>query len=231
MTIRVVLVDDHRLFRAGLRALLERRGFQVVGEADDGAAARDLVRQTRPDVVLMDLRMPGLSGLAATRLLKAEFPELPVVILTASEEEDDLFEAVKSGAQGYLLKSDPPETVATLVEAAARGEAALTPHLALRILQELSQQTKTTPPSPAPARSPARPAPAEDLVEPLTAREREVLELLVQGATNKEIARRLVVSENTVKYHLKNILGKLHLQNRAQVVAYALKHGLVPPSS
>lgn len=231
MTIRVVLVDDHRLFRAGLRALLERRGFQVVGEADDGAAARDLVRQTRPDVVLMDLRMPGLDGLAATRLLKAEFPELPVVILTASEEEEDLFEAVKSGAQGYLLKSDPPETVATLVEAAARGEAALTPHLALRILQELSQPTKTTPPSPAPARSPARPAPAEDLVEPLTAREREVLELLVQGATNKEIARRLVVSENTVKYHLKNILGKLHLQNRAQVVAYALKHGLVPPSS
>ncbi len=228
MTIRVVLVDDHRLFRAGLRALLERWGFQVVGEADDGAAARDLVRQTRPDVVLMDLRMPGLSGLAATRLLKAEFPELPVVILTASEEEDDLFEAVKSGAQGYLLKSDPPETVATLVEAAARGEAALTPHLALRIPQELSQQTKTTP---APARSPARPAPAEDLVELLTAREREVLELLVQGATNKEIARRLVVSENTVKYHLKNILGKLHLQNRAQVVAYALKHGLVPPSS
>ncbi len=219
---RVVIVDDHRLFRVGLKQLLESRGFEVVGEAGDGAEAVQVVRKTRPDLVLMDLLMPGMGGLEATRLIKAEFPDLPVVVLTASEDEADLFEAVKSGAQGYLLKSYDPETVIELLEAAAEGQAALTPALAARILAEFSRLGDR--------RAGGRGEAAEaGLIEPLTAREREVLELVVAGASNKEIARRLYVSENTVKYHLKNILQKLHAHNRAQVVAFALKYGLVKP--
>ncbi|MBI3965992.1 MAG: response regulator transcription factor [Chloroflexi bacterium] len=228
---RVLLADDHRLFRAGMRELLTRHGFEITAEAGDGAEAVARVRVTRPDVVLMDLNMPGIGGLQATRLLKAEFAELPVVILTASEEEQDLFEAVKSGAQGYLLKSLDPTTVVDLVQAAARGEPALTPQLAAKILSEFAR-AQTPPPAPAmpAAPAPARPGAGDPEMEPLTAREREVLELLVAGATNKELAQRLIVSENTVKYHLKNILQKLHLSNRAQVVAYALRHGLTRPS-
>lgn len=226
MGIRVVLVDDHRLFRAGLKELLVRRGIEVVAEAGDGAEAIARVRESRPDLLLMDLQMPGLGGLDATRLLKAEFPELPVIVLTASEEDADLFEAVRSGAQGYLLKSLEPETVVELVEASTRGEPALTPQLAAKLLAEFARVSSTARPTAHPPR-PELPARAtEPLIEPLTAREREVLELLVAGRTNKEIAQRLVVSENTVKYHLKNILQKLHLHNRAQVVAYALGHGL-----
>lgn len=229
--LRVVLVDDHRLFREGMRSLLQTRGFEVVGEAGDGAEAIERVRAHRPDVVLMDLQMPTMGGLEATRLLKTEQPDLPIIILTASEDESDLFEAVKSGAQGYLLKSFDPTTVVDLIQAAARGEPALTPHLASKILSEFARQS-------APQRAgegataTAQPTGAEPEVEPLTARERDVLELLVAGASNKEIAQKLIVSENTVKYHLKNILGKLHLRNRAQVVSYALRHGLTrPPES
>lgn len=219
---RVVIVDDHRLFRVGLRQLLEEQGFEVVGEAGDGTEAVRVVRQTRPDLVLMDLMMPGMGGLEATRLIKAEFPDLPVVVLTASEDEADLFEAVKSGAQGYLLKSYDPETVVELLEAAAEGQAALTPTLAAKILAEFSRLGERRPGG-------RREAAEAELIEPLTAREREVLELVVAGASNKEIARRLYVTENTVKYHLKNILQKLHAHNRAQVVAFALKYGLVKP--
>lgn len=214
---RVVIVDDHRLFRVGLKQLLEEHGFEVVGEAGDGAEAVRVVRQTRPDLVLMDLMMPGVGGLEATRLIKAEFPDLPVVVLTASEDEADLFEAIKSGAQGYLLKSYDPETVIELLAAAAEGQAALTPSLAAKILAEFSRLGTR------------REAGAAGLIEPLTAREREVLELVVAGASNKEVARRLYITENTVKYHLKNILQKLHAHNRAQVVAFALQHGLVKP--
>jgi DNA-binding NarL/FixJ family response regulator len=232
MALRVVVADDHRLFRAGLRELLARRGIEVVGEAGDGAEAVARVRSSRPDLVLMDLQMPGVGGLEATRVLKAEFPDLPVVVLTASEEEADLFEAVKSGAQGYLLKSLEPETVLELVAAAARGEPALTPQLAAKILAEFARMGGAHPPAAAaPAPQPKAPAKATELpMEPLTARERQVLELLVAGRTNKEIAQQLVVSENTVKYYLKNIFQKLHLHNRAQVVAYALRHGLARPT-
>lgn len=220
MPIRILLVDDHPLFRQGLKSLLTVSGMEVVGEASDGTEAIAKVRELHPDLVLMDLLMPGMGGLEATRLIKAERPELPVVILTASEEEADLFEAVKSGAQGYLLKSLDPATVIELVRGAAEGEPALTPQLAAKLLAEFARVGGRERAQPLP------PAAPEGPVEPLTAREREVLELLVSGASNKEIARALVVSENTVKYHLKNILQKLHLQNRAQVVAYALRHGL-----
>jgi DNA-binding NarL/FixJ family response regulator len=213
---RVVIADDHQLFRDGLRSLLEARGIDVIGEARDGREAVDQARRLNPDVVLMDLSMPHINGLAATRLISAEMPSVKVVILTASEDDADLFEAIKSGAQGYLFKNVESDEFFRLLEGVARGEPALTPGLARKLLGEFAR--------------PAPPAPA-NIAEPpvaLTDREREVLDLLVQGVTsNRELAERLVVTENTVKYHLRNILDKLHVQNRAQVVAYAVRHGMV----
>lgn len=212
---RVLIVDDHALFRDGLRSLLEARGVEVVGEARNGREALELARQHRPDVVLMDLRMPEMDGLTATRLLSAELPEMKVVVLTASEDDADLFEAIKSGAQGYLPKNLESHRFFELLDGVTRGEPALTPALARKVLSELAR------PAPTAAR-------AERGPDALTEREQEVLELLVQGVTsNRALADRLIVSENTVKYHLRNILEKLHLQNRAQVIAYALRHRLV----
>jgi DNA-binding NarL/FixJ family response regulator len=215
---RVVIADDHPLFRDGLRSLLEARGVEVIGEARDGREAVELARRLAPDVVLMDLSMPEVDGLAATRLISAELPNVKVVILTASEDDADLFEAIKSGAQGYLFKNVASDEFFRLLEGVARGEPALTPGLARKLLGEF-----------------ARPAPpTRTNLEPpstLTDREREVLDLLVQGVTsNRELAERLVVTENTVKYHLRNILDKLHVQNRAQVVAYAIHHGMIDPA-
>jgi DNA-binding NarL/FixJ family response regulator len=247
VVLRIALVDDHRLMREGLKGFLRLRGAEVVGEGGTGLDAVRLAREVRPDVLLMDLSMPEMDGLEATRLIKASHPEQVVVILTASEAESDLFEAVKSGAQGYLLKSLDPEQLVGHLEAAARGEAALTPARAAKILTELAraagrapepiQAPSSEPPTsertsrltvPPPATPPAA-APLVQEVEPLTARERDVLDLVVRGASNREIAEALVITENTVKYHLKNVLGKLHLRNRAQVVAYALRHGLDQP--
>ena len=211
---RLVIADDHPLFRDGLRSLLEARGIDVVGEARNGREAVEQVRRLRPDVVLMDLSMPEMNGLAATRVLSADHPEVKVVILTASEDDSDLFEAIKSGAQGYIFKNLDSGEFFRLLEGVARGEPALTPGLARKLLGEF-------------ARPPAPAQPAVEGPQALTEREREVLDLLVQGVTtNRELAERLVVSENTVKYHLRNILDKLHVQNRAQVVAYAMRHGM-----
>jgi DNA-binding NarL/FixJ family response regulator len=218
--VRVLIVDDHPLFRDGLRSLLEVRGIDVVGEASTGREAVEQTRRLHPEVVLMDLDMPELNGLAATRLISAELPAVKVVILTASEDDANLFEAIKSGAQGYLYKNLESGEIYRLLEGVAEGEPALTPGLARKLLGEFAR--------PAPvARVPDEPAPA------LTDREREVLDLLVQGVTsNRELAERLVVTENTVKYHLRNILHKLHVQNRAQVVAFAVRQGMIePPTS
>jgi DNA-binding NarL/FixJ family response regulator len=217
---RVLIVDDHPLFRDGLRSLLEVRGIDVVGEASTGREAVEQARRLQPEVVLMDLDMPEINGLAATRLISADLPTVKVVILTASEDDADLFEAIKSGAQGYLYKNLDSGEIYRLLEGVAQGEPALTPGLARKLLGEFAR--------PAPvARVPNEPSPA------LTDREREVLDLLVQGVTsNRELAERLVVSENTVKYHLRNILDKLHVQNRAQVVAFAVRQGMIePPAS
>jgi DNA-binding NarL/FixJ family response regulator len=210
----ILIADDHALFRDSLRSLLEARGLNVIGEAKHGREAVELSRRLKPDIVLMDLSMPELDGLAATRLISADQPEVKVVVLTASDEDAKLFEAIKSGAQGYLLKNLESDEFFALLEGIGRGEPGLTPALARKLLTEF-------------ARPPQASAPPHD-PDALTDREREVLELLVQGITsNRKLAQKLGVSENTVKFHVRNILDKLHLHNRAQVVSYAIRNKIV----
>lgn len=217
--IRVLLVDDHVLFRKGLASLMALRSeLEVVGEASDGAEALAKARELRPDLVLMDINMPGTNGLEATRLIRAELPDLRVVMLTVSEQEEDLYEAIKSGAQGYLLKNLRPESLFEMVQDAMRGEAPISPVIAAKILAELGRNRERG----------SKEAPREQ--EPsLTQREREILTLVVDGSSNKDIAQRLHITEGTVKNHLHHILEKLHLENRVQITAYALRRGLVPP--
>jgi DNA-binding NarL/FixJ family response regulator len=214
---KILIADDHALFRDSLRSLLEAHGLEVVGEARNGREAVDLARKLKPEVVLMDLSMPELDGLSATRLISADQPEVKVVVLTASDEDSKLFEAIKSGAQGYLLKNLESEDFFSLLEGVNRGEPALTPALARKLLQEFAR--------------PAQPQATQHDPDALTDREREVLELLVNGVTsNRKLAKQLGVSENTVKFHVRNILDKLHLHNRAQVVSYAIRHRIVEPA-
>jgi DNA-binding NarL/FixJ family response regulator len=222
---KIVIADDHALFRDSLRSLLEAHGLEVVGEARNGREAVELARRLTPDVVLMDLGMPEVDGLAATRLICAEQPQVKVVILTASDEDAKLFEAIKSGAQGYLLKNLEAKEFFSILERVQEGEPALTPAVARRLLQEFAAGGSGA----AAAAKAAGPA-GREAVNPdaLTEREQAVLELLVQGTTsNRKLARELGVSENTVKFHVRNILDKLHLHNRAQVVGYAVRHRLV----
>jgi DNA-binding NarL/FixJ family response regulator len=211
--VRVLIVDDHELFRDGIRGLLKAEGIEVAGEASDGLEALEKVRNLQPDVVLLDIMMPRCDGLEATRLIKAEMPDTKIVILTAVEEDENIFEAIKSGAQGYLLKNLRGAQFVSLLKGVERGEAAITSDVASKILDEFSRQ--------------ARGMRGERDVDELTEREIEVLQLVVEGHTNRQIGIKLGLSENTVKYHLRHILEKLHLQNRAQVVAYAMRHGLV----
>jgi DNA-binding NarL/FixJ family response regulator len=211
---RLLIADDHTLFRDSLKSLLTAHGFEVVGEAADGQEALELTRLLQPDIVLMDLAMPGLDGLQATRLINAEMPAVKVVILTGSDEDATLFDAIKSGAQGYLLKSLPSEDFVSLLQGVGRGEPALAPLLAGKLFQEFAR--------------PASPAPELHDPDELTEREREVLRLLVGGMTsNRKLAGELGVTENTIKFHVHNILDKLHLHNRAQAVGFALRHGIV----
>jgi len=210
---RVLIVDDHELFRDGIRSLLSTEGIEVVGEASDGLEALEKVRRLQPDIVLLDIMMPRCDGLEATRLIKAEMPDTKIVILTAVEDDGNIFEAIKSGAQGYLLKSMRGAQFVSLLKGVQRGEAAITSDVAGKILDEFSRQ--------------ARRMKGGREVDQLTERETQVLRLLVEGRTNKQIGVALSLSENTIKYHLRNILEKLHLHNRAQVVAYAMRHGLV----
>ena len=213
---KILIADDHALFRDGLRSLLIAQGHEVVGEAKNGREACELARRLQPDVVLMDLSMPEVDGLEATRMISAELPAVKVVVLTASDDDAKLFEAIKSGAQGYLLKDLDSEEFFALLERTERGEPALTPAIARKLLEEFARPPK------------AAAAPPANDPDPLTEREREILELLVEGVTsNRKLAKHLGVSENTVKFHVRHVLDKLHLHNRAQVVAYALRHGLV----
>jgi DNA-binding NarL/FixJ family response regulator len=214
--VRILIADDHSLFRDGLRSLLRAEGHDVIGEAKNGKEAVQLARELKPDLVLMDLQMPELDGIGATKLIVGEMPEMKVVILTASEEEAKLFDAIKSGAQGYLLKNLEAETFFDMLDRAQRGEPAITPALARKLLQEFAKPVEAA-------------APVTDQ-DNLTAREREVLELMVEGVTsNRKLAKRLGLSENTVKFHVRNILDKLRLHNRAEVVGYALRHGILEP--
>jgi len=208
---RIVLADDHALFRDGVASLLAAWGHEVVGSAGDGEQAVALVEALVPDVVLMDVSMPRMSGVEATRRLAASRPDVAIVMLTVSEDEADLFAAVKAGARGYLLKNLEADQLRGMLEAVARGEAAITPATAARILAELHR------PDPGHRLGPDR----------LTERERDVLTLVTAGLRNKEIAARLGISENTVKYHLKNILEKLHAGSRTEVATLAVRQGLI----
>jgi DNA-binding NarL/FixJ family response regulator len=215
---RLLIADDHALFRESLKSLLRTRGLDVVGEASNGRDAVELARELEPDIVLMDLSMPEMGGLDATRLISAQLPKVKVVVVTASGEDEDLFEAIKSGAEGYILKNLEADRFFELLEGVARGEPALTPLLARKLLKEFAN-SKQTPP-----------ADRDRDPDALTTRELEVLDAMVSGVTtNRGLARHLGVSENTVKFHVRNILDKLHLHNRAQVVSYALRHGIVSP--
>lgn len=213
--LRILLVDDHVLFRKGVAVLLlNRQGIQVVGEAGNGLEAIEMARETLPDVILMDIEMPKCNGLEATRRITREMPHVKVVILTVSDDDQNLFEAIKSGAQGYLLKDLEPNQLYDLLESVSKGEAPLSGAVAAKILKEFTRPTQNT-------------IQEAGVIDELTPREVDVLELIVEGKTNKEIAYARNISENTVKIHLRNILEKLHLQNRIQAAVYAVRQGLV----
>ncbi|MBI4330823.1 MAG: response regulator transcription factor [Chloroflexi bacterium] len=207
----VLIVDDHPVFRDGLRTLLNTSpDLRVAGEARNGEEGITLVRELKPDLVLMDIRMPRMGGLEATRVIKRDYPGTRIVILTVSEDEEDLFEAVKAGAQGYIVKNLASRDVLDLINQAARGEAAFTPALASRTLLALGSQKL-------------------EKTEKLTAREQQVLEQVVLGHRNAVIAKNLGLTETTVRFHLSNILSKLHAHTRTEVAVKALQQRLVPP--
>lgn len=213
--LRILLVDDHSLFRKGIAALLASQpDFQVVGEAVDGLEAIERARELVPDVILMDLTMPKCNGLEATRVIKQELPHVHIIMLTVSDDDTNLFTAIKNGAEGYLLKTLEPHELYEMLTKLRHSEAPISGKLAAKILQEFRQMKQT-------------PHALPELPDELTQREMEILELVVQGATNNEIAKALCITENTAKIHLRNILEKLHLQNRIQAAVYAVRQGLV----
>jgi len=216
-TIKALVADDHILFRKGLVTLLasSRAGIEVVGEASNGFEAMELARELIPDIILMDITMPGCNGLEATRLIKAKMPHVRIIILTVSEADQDLFHAIKVGAHGYLLKNLEPEDLIRYLKDVQKGEAAISPSIATKILAEFSRKMAL------------EPGPEDTL----TLREKQVLQLVARGDTNRAIASSLSITENTVKNHLRNILEKLHLQNRVQATAFALEHGLATRSA
>ncbi len=211
--IKVLIVDDHKVVRQGLRTFLElQEDVLVVGEAEDGQAAVEMVRQLNPNVVLMDLVMPRLDGISATRQVKSLGSNVKVIALTSFTEDDKVFPAIQAGASSYLLKDVSPDDLVDAIRAAHRGEARLHPDIARKLMEQVTRQADSR-----------RDSPAEDITE----REKEVVRLVAQGRSNQEIARELVISEKTVKTHVSNILGKLQLQDRTQLAIYAIKKGLV----
>ncbi len=210
--LRILLVDDHALFREGLIALLSYQDdFTVVGEAEDAENALEQARALKPDIVLMDVELPGENGVTATQRLTMEMPAISVVMLTVHDDSQTLFEAIKAGAQGYLVKNVRSRELLDQLRSIARGEAAISRRMAARILEEIRVQTEPFGPG-----------------EELTSRELEVLELVAARLSNAEIAERLVISEHTVKNHMKSILSKLHLHNRHQAAAYGIARGWLP---
>lgn len=215
MTIRILLIDDHTLFRSGIRALLQRQpDFEIVDEAADGVEGIKRAKQHRPDVILLDLNMPGLSGLEALQLLVEDLPNSAVVMLTVSEEAEELATALRRGARGYLIKNIETEALTSAIRRAAAGEPVISDSMTAKLVQQFQAPTAT-----------AGGGRATDTA-PLTARERDIVHGLVRGESNKEIARELGVAESTVKIHVQNILKKLNLASRVQVAVYAVEHGL-----
>jgi two-component system, NarL family, response regulator LiaR len=210
----VLLVDDHDLFRSGLRSLLEEQGLQVVGEAENGQTALRLVTELAPDVVIMDMKMPGLTGVETTRKISGIAPLTRVVVLTISAEDDDVMNAVMAGACGYLLKDSSIDRLIDGIRAAAGGESLISPQIAAKLLQRLRAQT-------------ADAEAARTIRTELSDRELEVLRLIANGKDNAEIARELFISPKTVKNHISNILMKLQIENRIQAAVYAVRSGIV----
>jgi DNA-binding NarL/FixJ family response regulator len=214
--IKILLVDDQPLFREGLRTLLSvHPDFEVVGEAGDGREAISLVRSRRPSVVLMDLQMPVLDGVAATRRLREEHPECRVIVLTTFDDDEMVFDGLRAGAVGYLLKDAPSEKLAEAIRVAARGETFLQPSVAAKVVAEFARLTRKTVEG------------SNSFSEPLSERELEILRLIAGGASNREIADTLFLAEGTVKNHVTNILGKLGVRDRTQAAIKAKDSGLV----
>jgi len=219
MTIRILLIDDHTLFRSGVHAILQRQSdFKVVGEAADGLEGLKRAKQFLPDVILLDLHMPGLSGLETLKLLVQDVPQTAVVILTVSEDLDELALALRDGACGYLLKSIETDTLASAIRKAAAGHPVIADDMTAKLVASMR----------APKNAPVPPAVAT--ADPLTTRERDIMRELARGASNKEIARSLLLAESTVKIHVRSILRKLNLTSRVQVAIYAVGHDAAQPT-
>jgi DNA-binding NarL/FixJ family response regulator len=208
---KVLIVDDHALVRRGIASLLAANDIEVVGEASDGLEALEKTRQLKPDIVLMDVKMPGCNGLQATLLIKMEMPQTKIVMVTAFDDDEDLFGAMKNGAVGYILKNEKAEEFVELLSSVMKGEVAISPWMASKIATEIFHKRGML----------GLKRSAADL----TAKEEEVLKLIADGATNKEISAALCISDNTVKFHLRNIMEKLQLKNRAQMAVYAATRG------
>ncbi|GEO24916.1 DNA-binding response regulator [Alicyclobacillus acidoterrestris] len=217
-TIRIMVVDDHELFRSGVCGLLTRMAdMDVVAEAENGYVALQKCENMTPDVVLMDINMPVMDGLEATRQIKAAYPNIKILILTVSDTEEMLFKAIKSGASGYVLKNAEPAAVIDAVQRVSAGEPVIPGNLAMQIITEFS-------------RPQVKQSTASHQLQPLTEREIDVLRQLSTGASNRDIAQALYISENTVRNHVRNILEKLHFKNRVEAAAYALREGIVVDS-
>jgi DNA-binding NarL/FixJ family response regulator len=215
-SIRVLVADDHALYRRGLEMVLSaEEGIEIVGEAGDGAEAIRRVEELLPDVVLMDIRMPRRSGIEACTAIKDVVPSTKIVILTISDEESDLYEAVRAGANGYLLKDVPGEEIAAGIRAVAEGQSLISPSMASKLLTEFAAMIKKS------EERPQLPVPR------LTDRELEVLKLVARGLANRDIAKELFISENTVKNHVRNILEKLQLHSRMEAVVYAVREKIL----
>ena len=213
---KILLVDDHTLFRESLQNLLTLHGYQVVGTAGNGLEALEKARRLHPDLILMDIEMPGCDGLTATRLIKAEMPDTKIVMLTVAQQDEDLFESFKSGASGYLLKSSRASQLLWHLGQLAEGQAALSPGLADKILEEFARMGRQLE---------SNSAQVEETVD-LTARHREILTLIAQGMTYEEMGKTLGLTERTIRYHMGEIIQRLHVENRSQVIAYAARMGL-----
>jgi DNA-binding NarL/FixJ family response regulator len=214
--VRVVLVDDDDLMRAGLRSVLSSdETIEVVGDAGDGREAVTRIRELHPDLVLMDIRMPNLDGISATREVLSAAPDVKVVVLTTFEQDDYIFDALSAGASGFLLKRTQPEELIAAIHTVADGDSLLSPSVTRRVIDRMASQPT--------------PVAASRRLDELTPREREVLELIARGLSNREIAEAFVIEESTVKTHVKRILMKLRLRDRVQAVIFAYEHGLARP--